>query len=192
MRHGAGRDGRWAGGCWLPCEHAAEAVLRCWHALRCRYCASSLCVVDPALLVTLALLSAAGTGSGFYGPDGAYPFAGKECARALARFSTEAAGAPGCAGCMLQAHAGSCCVPGRMQPSPASLVLCTMHLLHLPAHKHTTTLSMPCRPADCCDDLSGLSLAELDSLREWQGRLCSKYPVVGEVVKVAAAAAAAK
>ena len=31
-------------------------------------------------------------GAGFYGPDGAYPFAGKECARALAKFSTEVAG----------------------------------------------------------------------------------------------------
>ncbi|PSC69128.1 steroid-binding 3 [Micractinium conductrix] len=66
-------------------------------------------------------------GSGFYGPDGAYPFAGRECARALAKFSTEV--------------------------------------------------------ADLTDDLTGCSLAEQDSLRDWQGRLCSKYRIVGEVVK---------
>ncbi|KAL4433840.1 hypothetical protein ABPG75_000281 [Micractinium tetrahymenae] len=66
-------------------------------------------------------------GSGFYGPDGAYPFAGKECARALAKFSTEA--------------------------------------------------------ADLTDDLTGCSLAERDSLRDWQARLYSKYKIVGELVK---------
>ena len=38
------------------------------------------------------------TGAGFYGPDGAYPFAGKECARALAKFSTEVAGEHSAAG----------------------------------------------------------------------------------------------
>jgi len=31
-------------------------------------------------------------GKDFYGVDGAYPFGGKECARALAKFSTDTAG----------------------------------------------------------------------------------------------------
>lgn len=66
-------------------------------------------------------------GAGFYGPDGAYPFAGKECARALAKFSTE--------------------------------------------------------EADLNDDLEGCSLAELDALRDWQARLCTKYRIVGDLVK---------
>lgn len=86
------------------------------------------------------LLSICGTvldvtaGSAFYGPDGAYPFAGRECARALAKFSTDA--------------------------------------------------------ADLTDDLSDCSLAERDSLRDWQARLYSKYKIVGEVVKGGGAAEA--
>lgn len=56
--------------------------------------------------------------------------------------------------------------------------------------------------ADCTDDIADCTLAERDSLRDWQARLYSKYPIVGEVVKdgaqagepagEAAAAAAAK
>ena len=46
-------------------------------------------LLSPLILCVAACWTA---GSGFYGPDGAYPFAGKECARALAKFSTEAAG----------------------------------------------------------------------------------------------------
>jgi hypothetical protein len=38
-------------------------------------------------------------------------------------------------------------------------------------------------------DLSGCSLAELDSLKDWQARLYGKYPIVGEVVTEEAAAA---
>lgn len=45
------------------------------------------------------------------------------------------------------------------------------------------------RPADLTDDLSDCSLAERDSLRDWQARLCSKYKIVGEVVKEGGAAA---
>lgn len=38
-------------------------------------------------------------------------------------------------------------------------------------------------------DLTGCSLAELDSLKDWQARLYGKYPIVGEVVTEEAAAA---
>lgn len=66
-------------------------------------------------------------GKHFYGPEGAYPFAGHECSRALAKFSVE--------------H------------------------------------------ADLNDDLSGLSLAELDALNDWFGQFHGKYRVVGKLVK---------
>lgn len=62
-------------------------------------------------------------GKDFYGPEGVYPFAGRECARALGLMSTEL--------------------------------------------------------SDCSDDLGGLTLSELDTLRDWQGRFWAKYPVVG-------------
>lgn len=44
--------------------------------------------------------------------------------------------------------------------------------------------------ADCNDDLTDCSLAERDSLRDWQGRLYSKYAIVGEVAKEGGASAA--
>ncbi|PRW57859.1 steroid-binding 3 [Chlorella sorokiniana] len=82
----------------------------------------------PLLLAVCGTVLDVTAGAGFYGPDGAYPFAGKECARALAKFSTEV--------------------------------------------------------ADCNDDISGCSLAERDSLRDWQARLYSKYPIVGEYTSI--------
>lgn len=87
----------------------------------------------PLYLSVCGLVLDVTAGSGFYGPDGAYPFAGRECARALAKFSTE--------------------------------------------------------EADLVADLTGCSLAELDSLKDWQARLYGKYPIVGEVVTEEAAAA---
>lgn len=75
------------------------------------------------------------TGKNFYGPDGVYPFAGRECARAFAMVSTEV--------------------------------------------------------EDCNDNLEDMSPAELDSLRDWESRFYSKYPVIG-IVKTAAAVADAE
>ena len=65
-------------------------------------------------------------GKEFYGPEGMYPFAGHECARAFALVSTDT--------------------------------------------------------KDCTDDLQGLQRMELDSLRDWEARFYSKYPIVGSVV----------
>lgn len=45
--------------------------------------------------------------------------------------------------------------------------------------------------ADCTADVSDCSLAEKDSLRDWQARLYSKYPIVGELAGPAQPAAAA-
>lgn len=39
------------------------------------------------------------------------------------------------------------------------------------------------RDADCNDDLEGCSLAEMDALRDWEGRFHSKYPIIGRLVK---------
>lgn len=64
-------------------------------------------------------------GKNFYGPDGVYPFAGRECARAFAMVSTEV--------------------------------------------------------DDCNDNLEDMSPAELDSLRDWESRFYSKYPIIGRV-----------
>jgi membrane-associated progesterone receptor component len=46
----------------------------------------------PILLSVRGVLFDVTKGRDFYGPDGAYPFGGKECARALAKFSTELSG----------------------------------------------------------------------------------------------------
>lgn len=59
-----------------------------------------------------------------------------------------------------------------------------------PSSQHSTAVALPGCSADCTDDISDCTLAERDSLRDWQGRLYSKYPIVGEVVKEGAAAAA--
>lgn len=64
-------------------------------------------------------------GKSFYGPDGVYPFAGRECARAFAMVSTEV--------------------------------------------------------DDCNDNLEDMSPAEMDSLRDWESRFYSKYPIIGNV-----------
>lgn len=39
---------------------------------------------------------------------------------------------------------------------------------------------------DCSDDLAGLTLSELDALRDWEGRFWGKYQVVGRVKGAAA------
>ena len=64
-------------------------------------------------------------GKNFYGPDGVYPFAGRECARAFAMVSTEVDD--------FNAH------------------------------------------------LQDMSPAELDSLRDWESRFYSKYPIIGQI-----------
>ena len=46
----------------------------------------------PILLAVRGVIFDVSQGRDFYGPDGAYPFGGKECSRALAKFSTELAG----------------------------------------------------------------------------------------------------
>lgn len=46
----------------------------------------------PILLAVRGVIFDVSKGRDFYGPDGSYPFGGKECARALAKFSTELEG----------------------------------------------------------------------------------------------------
>lgn len=46
----------------------------------------------PIYLAARGVIFDVTKGAVFYGKDGAYPFAGKECARALAKFSTELKG----------------------------------------------------------------------------------------------------
>ena len=82
----------------------------------------------------LTLLDDVSAGKNFYGPDGVYPFAGRECARAFAMVSTEV--------------------------------------------------------EDCNDNLEDMSQAELDSLRDWESRFYSKYPIIGQVKSDAAVAEA--
>ncbi|KAF6255702.1 cytochrome b5-like heme/steroid binding domain-containing protein [Scenedesmus sp. NREL 46B-D3] len=85
---------------------------------------------DPSLPMLLSIRGVVydiTSGKQFYGPDGIYPFAGKEVARAFALVSTEV--------------------------------------------------------SDCSDDLSGLGPVELDTLREWEAKFNSKYPIIGKLVK---------
>jgi len=81
----------------------------------------STCCQTAAVVRTLCMRA----GKDFYGPDGVYPFAGRECARAFAMVSTEL--------------------------------------------------------EDCNDNLEDMSPAELDSLRDWESRFYSKYPVIGNI-----------
>ena len=46
----------------------------------------------PIYLASRGVIFDVTSGAAFYGKDGAYPFGGKECARALAKFSTELSG----------------------------------------------------------------------------------------------------
>lgn len=80
----------------------------------------------------------------------------------------------------------------------ARLAWQALDVLRVPSHPScccTPPAPLPPGP-DCNGDLSGLSLAERDSLRDWQARLYSKYPIVGDLVgqdeQAAAAAAPAK
>ena len=43
---------------------------------------------------------------------------------------------------------------------------------------------------DCNDNLDDMSPAELDSLRDWESRFYSKYPIIGNVQSDAQAAEA--
>ena len=81
----------------------------------------------PIYLSSRGVVFDVSKGEAFYGKDGSYPFGGKECARALAKFSTEV--------------------------------------------------------QDCCDDLQGCTLAEMDALRDWEARFHQKYAVVGRIKK---------
>lgn len=46
----------------------------------------------PIYLAARGVVFDVTAGAAFYGPDGAYPFGGRECARAFAKFSTELEG----------------------------------------------------------------------------------------------------
>eukprot|EP00878_Enallax_costatus_P008046 GHUV01008413.1.p1 GENE.GHUV01008413.1~~GHUV01008413.1.p1 ORF type:complete len:239 (+),score=26.50 GHUV01008413.1:190-906(+) len=85
---------------------------------------------DPSLPMLLSIRGVVfdiTTGKNFYGPDGIYPFAGHEVARAFALISTDV--------------------------------------------------------KDCNDNLEGLGAMEMDSLKEWEMKFNSKYPIVGQLVK---------
>ena len=85
---------------------------------------------DPSLPIYLAIRGVifdVTKGKDYYGPDGVYPFAGRECARALAKMSTDI--------------------------------------------------------TDCTADVQDCSLAEMDTLRDWEARFQSKYIIVGKVVE---------
>ena len=124
---------------------------------------------DPARPILLAVRGTVfdvSSGHAFYGKDGMYPFGGHECARALAKMSTEMEGA--WAWCVHAQHSrcGGC-----------TLAVFTLTRRAL---------------ADCVADVDGLSAAEMDTLRDWQAKFWSKYPVVGRVVAAAAGGGAGK
>ena len=87
--------------------------------------AASKCHTHVHKVTSLAVQLDLVAGKNFYGPDGVYPFAGRECARAFAMVSTEV--------------------------------------------------------DDCNDNLEDMSPAELDSLRDWESRFYSKYPIIGQI-----------
>ena len=147
------------------------------------------------LLLLLAVLCRGGcvtldppptaAGRGFYGPDGAYPFAGRECARALAKFSTEPEGEGAGEGAVRAGGAVRECAGGC-----ASAPCCLLCHVAMPFPSNITgalaAATAAAAAADCCADLSGCSLAELDALRDWRARFYAKYPIVGRLITAAA------
>ncbi len=99
------------------------------------------------------LMKLSNTGAEFYGPDGIYPFAGHECARAFALISTEVA------------------------DCNANLEVKGIGLLH---SQHAQGCACALKAPSAI--VQGLGGMELDNLRDWEAKFHYKYPVVGSLV----------
>lgn len=132
------------------------------------------------------LLSIRGTvydvtkGRDFYGPGGAYPFAGKEVARALAKTSLDK-----------QVPRLACLdhYPERANLQPEQAELTPPWVARSPECACTTSpewgVISGCSPLSCPPsqdfnaNLEGLSHTEMRTLGEWERKFQSKYRVVG-------------
>lgn len=133
----------------------------------------------PILLAVRGLVFDVSKGRDFYGPDGAYPFSGKEVARALAKTSLDPKvflllPVP-CPQCGLIAASSTFCLVSQIRFADSSR-LGANYCLWIFA-----VIARCFSTQDFNADLEGLSQTEIKTLSDWEIKFRRKYKIVGSM-----------